>query len=226
MTIEQRAEGRGAERRGGNGIGHIAYWLCGEIGWMGGLNAAWILGTLLGGVVLGVGPATAAAFALARRHQRGDGIRLIRDFWRAYRSQWRHANAVFGPVAAVGASLAFTWSWVLQIGAPIAGIVVLVPISALFVAVASVVGPMQSHYVLPWFRYVPVAVRFVLSMPWAIGLLGALVVVVALASIAVPALPVFLTIGAWIQLDAVLCMAMFTANDSRQTTVPEPPSGS
>ena len=41
-----------------------------EVFWSAKLTLLWTIFTLVGGVVLGVGPATVAAYTLARRHAR------------------------------------------------------------------------------------------------------------------------------------------------------------
>lgn len=215
MTIGRVNEGGGTGHREASGLAQLAYAACGAATWMAALNLAWFAGTLLGGVVLGAGPATAAAHTLARRRMRGDGIRFVRDFWAEYRGQWRTANLVFAPVVVVVASLLFSWAYALDSHAPWPFVVVLVVATVLVVGAGGVLGPMYAHYDLPWRRYVPTALRFAVAMPWTLVLLAALAGVIVLATAIVPALFWFVSIGAWIYLDTALCLALFAANDAR-----------
>ena len=68
------------------------------------LNLLWLAGTAVGLVVLGAGPATAAASPLADAALRGQpSEHLVGDFVRTYRSRWARANALVAPFWAVAA---------------------------------------------------------------------------------------------------------------------------
>ena len=215
MTIGRVNEGGGTGHREASGLAQLAYAACGAVTWMAALNLAWFVGTLLGGVVLGAGPATAAAHTLARRRMRGDGIRFVHDFWREYRTQWGTANLVFAPVVVVVGSLVFSWAYAIDSHAPWPFIAVLVAVSVLVIGAGGVLGPMYAHYDLPRRRYLTTALRFALAMPWAIVLLVALAAAVVLVTAIVPALFWFVSVGAWIYLDTALCLTLFAANDAR-----------
>ncbi|GHH68725.1 YesL family protein [Promicromonospora soli] len=89
-----------------------------EIGWSGGImrvlrhvtrlvevNILFLLGTLAGGVMLGVWPAFRAASAVLLD---GDPAESPwRPFWRAWRDGWRRANLLGIPLWVVGAALLF-----------------------------------------------------------------------------------------------------------------------
>jgi uncharacterized membrane protein YesL len=215
MTIDRANERASASGREAAGLAQLAYAACSTVTWMAGLNLAWFAGTVLGGVVLGAGPSTAAAYTLARRRMRGEGIRFVRDFCAEYRGQWRTANLVFAPVLLVVASLAFSWSYAVESHAAWPFIALLVVATAVVVGAVGVLAPMYAHYDLPRRRYVVTALRFSLAMPWATVLLVALAAAVALVTAIVPALFWFVSVGAWIHLDTALCLALFAANDSR-----------
>ena len=215
MTIGRVNESGGTGHREASGLAQVAYAACGAVTWMAALNLAWFVGALLGGVVLGAGPATAAAHTLARGRMRGDGIRFVRDFWQEYRTQWASANLVFAPVVIVVGSLAFSWTYALDSHAPWPFIAVLVAVSVLVIGAGGVLGPMYVHYDLPRRRYLTTALRFALAMPWTIVLLVALAAAVVFVTAIVPALFWFVSVGAWIYLDTALCLTLFAANDAR-----------
>jgi len=71
------------------------------------VNLLAVLGVLLGGVVLGVLPALAAAATVLGAVAAGEGPESVRRaFWSAYRSGFRRANRLGWPLLAVGALLA------------------------------------------------------------------------------------------------------------------------
>lgn len=215
MTVDRADRTRSGNGEVGVGIAQLAYSLCGAVTWMALLNVAWLLTTVLGGVVLGAGPATAAAYTLSRRRLRGDGIRFFHDFWEAYRLQWRTANLVFVPVVVVGISLVFTCTYVTDAHAPWPVQVIVAVATAIVVGVCGILGPMYAHYELPWHRTIVTASRFALVTPWAVIVVVALAAALAAATLIVPALFWFLTIGAWIHLDMALGLALFAVNDRR-----------
>lgn len=67
------------------------------------LHLLWVVGTLAGGVVLGVFPATAAAYAVLRRDVLGDDGReaLVREFRTAWLREFRTANVLGYALAAL-----------------------------------------------------------------------------------------------------------------------------
>ncbi|GAB3794375.1 hypothetical protein GCM10028798_00870 [Humibacter antri] len=215
MTIGRADEAGASSNRGAPGLAQLAYAACGAVTWMAALNLAWFIGTMLGGVVLGAGPATAAAYTLTRRRMRGDGIRFVRDFWGVYRAQWRTANLVLAPVVVVVASLAFSWTYAVDSHAPWPFVAVLVAVTVPVITAGGVLGPMYAHYDLPRRRYLLTALRFAIAMPWAIVLFVGLAALVALVTAIVPALFWFVSVGAWIYFDTALCLTLFVANDAR-----------
>lgn len=67
------------------------------------LNLLWIGGTLLGGVVLGIGPSTVAMYTVSRKAVMGvEEIPLVRTFWHAYRKEFIRANALFFSLVGFG----------------------------------------------------------------------------------------------------------------------------
>lgn len=84
-----------------------------------------------------------------------------------------------------------------------------VPLFALF----AVVLPLYVHYELPLRAYVLTASRWMLrNLAHALLLILAGVVVVT-ASMILPGIIPFLSLGAWLTIDTALCLAFFAAND-------------
>jgi len=87
------------------------------------LNLWWVGLTLLGGVVLGFGPATVAAHTVTTRWARGErNLAVGTTMWREWRRHWSRAAMVSVLATALTASLAATW-WFAGQQAPIPGAV-------------------------------------------------------------------------------------------------------
>lgn len=70
-----------------------------------GLHLLWLAGTLLGLVLVGVGPATAAVSPLLEGVLRGrPSEHLVRDFVATYRARWGRANLVLVPFWVIAAA--------------------------------------------------------------------------------------------------------------------------
>ncbi|MFD2351644.1 extracellular solute-binding protein [Nonomuraea ferruginea] len=123
---------------------------CSEVVWAARLNVLWIVFTLLGGVVLGLGPATVAAYTLARRHARGESIHALPEFWRVYRREFVRASLLVLPLAVVATVLVGNLLYFAALGPgarawQVATLVALVALAC----VGSYLGPLYAHYDLP-----------------------------------------------------------------------------
>lgn len=219
-VVHGRAEGarRGAvaaSTGAGEGRAMAAYHACDLVRWLAVLNLLWIGFTLLGGVVLGAGPATVAAHALARRRLRGESFGAVRAFWGVWRAEFARANVLLLPVAVLAVLL---WMDVVALGATPAAAVLegLVVVAAgLLAAVYAVLVPLYVHYELPLRSYPVVAARFVLAHPAAALLLLGTAAGIVLVTTTFPGLLPFLSVGTWIHLDTALCLSFFARNDER-----------
>lgn len=191
-----------------------AHAACDWLFWVMTVNALWYLFTLAGAVVLGAAPASVAASELTRRRLRGEVFPAVRTFAAAWRREFWRANAVLAPVLMIGAILAVN-----AIGLAGAGALAQAPgiltLAALVLAFAlfAVVLPLYVHYELPLRAYVLTASRWMLrNLAHALLLILAGVVVVT-ASMILPGIIPFLSLGAWLTIDTALCLAFFAAND-------------
>lgn len=199
-----------------------AYAACSTVAWCCGLNALWIVFTLAGGVVLGIGPATVAACVLSRRRMRGESVHL-RDFAATWRREMFRGGLVVLPVPVAIALLATNYAYFSALG-PGATVPRLATLGALLLAVGagSYVGPMYAHYDLPRRRYLVKAMRFALARPASTLLLLFVGAAVGSASAAVPVLLLTVSIGAWLQTSTWLCVRFFTENEDRLADAARP----
>lgn len=201
---------------------------CSVVAWWAALNALWIVFTLLGGVVLGIGPATAAACVVSRARIRGERAGA-REFAAAWRREWLGGNAVVGPVIGVVAVLWLNLMYFTALGprgdsARVATLVALV----VAVAAGAYVAPLYAHHDLPWRLYAPRALRFALARPAQTVILLLVAAAVAAVTAAFPILLVTVAAGAWLHTSTWLCLKFFDENAARleAPTRPQAPTRS
>ncbi|MFI7611930.1 YesL family protein [Nonomuraea terrae] len=184
--------------------------VCSEVFWAARLNLMWIVFTLLGGVVLGFGPATVAAYVLARRHARGESIHWG-DYWTVYRREFVRASLLVLPVALPAVVLAGNLS------AVDAGPLRAATYAALTVLAAAGVylGPLYAHYELPLWSYFAKASLVALTRPASTALLLFVLSAMAFVTATVPVLAPIVSVGAWICLNTWLCLRFFEENEAR-----------
>lgn len=187
---------------------------CDWLFWVMTVNALWYLFTLAGGIVLGAAPATVAAAELTRRRLRGEAFPAVRTFAAAWKREFLRANAVLAPVLVIITiltinAIGFTGAGTLGQAPGIATLIALV----LAVALLAVVVPLYVHYDLPLHAYLLTASRWMLRNLAPVLLLVLAVVVVVTASLILPGIIPFLSLGAWLTIDTALCLGFFAAND-------------
>jgi uncharacterized membrane protein YesL len=192
------------------------YTACSEVVWAVRLNVLWIAFTLLGGVVLGVGPATVAAYTLARRHSRGETFQALPAFWEVYRREFVRASLLVLPLAVVAVVLAGNYLYFTALGPAMAGwrVATLVALVAL-ASVGSYLGPLYVHYELPLPAYLPKASLLAITRPASSVLLLFVLAAIVFATVAAPILALLLSVGAWICLNTWLCLRFFEENEAR-----------
>jgi uncharacterized membrane protein YesL len=203
---------------------------CSVVAWWGALNALWIVFTLLGGIVLGIGPATVAACVVCRARARGDaaGVRAFAAVWRR---EFRGGNAVVGPVVAVVVLLWLDYAYFAQSDSaglgPRGDLARVATLVALVVAVGAgaYVGPMYAHHEMPWRLYAVRSLRFALARPASTVLLLFVAAAVAAATAALPVLLVTVSIGAWLHSSTWLCLRFFGENEARLNSPTTRPDG-
>lgn len=189
---------------------------CSELIWAARLNLLWILFTLAGGVILGLGPATVAAYTLARRHAQGESIQAWTEFWTVYRREFVRASLLILPVAVLATVLVGNYLYFSALG-PGSGALRIATFLALVVlaGVGSYLGPLYAHYDLPLWAYVPKASLLALTRPASSVLLLFALSAIAFVTSAAPVLAALISIGAWIYLNTWLCLRFFEENEAR-----------
>ncbi|WP_336208906.1 YesL family protein [Nonomuraea sp. LPB2021202275-12-8] len=180
------------------------------------LNLLWIVFTLAGGVLFGLGPATVAAYTLARRHARGESIHAWTEFWHVYRREFVRGSLLILPVAALATVLFGNYLYLSALG-PGSGALRMATFVALLAlaGVGTYLGPLYAHYDLPLRAYLPKASLLALTRPAASVLMLFVLSAIAFATAAAPFLAPVISVGAWISLNTWLCQRFFQENEAR-----------
>ena len=186
-----------------------------EVVWAAKLNLLWTMFTLAGGVILGIGPATVAAYTLARRRASGEAFGAWSAFATTWRREFGRGSALVLPLAAAAVLLITNYFYFAALG-PAATALRLITLVALVVLtmIAAYLLPMSVHYDLPTRAYIPKALLFAITRPAASVLLLFVLTAVAYATTTYPFVLVA-AVGGWIQLSTWLCLRLFAENEAR-----------
>jgi uncharacterized membrane protein YesL len=185
-----------------------------EIFWSAKLTLLWTAGTLAGGVLLGIGPATVAAYTVARRHALGESFPLWPAFAAACRRELARGSLLLLPLAVAFVLLITNYFYFTSRG-PAATLPRLITLAAL-AAVAMIAAhllPMAVHYDLRTHSYLRKASLFALTRPPASILLLFVGTAIGYAVTTYPFL-VVVAVGGWIQLNTWLCLRLFAENEA------------
>jgi len=187
-----------------------------EVFWTVKLQLLWMLFTVAGGVVLGLGPATVAAYSLARRHARGDSFSAWPAFATAYRRELGRGSILVLPLLGAAVLLVTNYVSFAAMGSAATGarLATLVALAVLVVLVAHLL-PMAVHYDLRPHMYLAKASLFALRRPATSVLLLLVFTAIVYAVASYPFLGLIIAVGGWIQLDTWLCLRFFAENEAR-----------
>ncbi|MEU4605946.1 DUF624 domain-containing protein [Kribbella sp. NPDC023972] len=187
-----------------------------EVVWAIKLNALWIGFTILGGVALGVGPATLTAYSLARRRSSGESFHALPAFLATFRREFRRGSLVVLPLVAAAVVLIGNYLFFATFGASasVARLASLVALVALGV-ISAYLLPMAVHYDLRVRELLPKASLVALARPASSLVLLFVAVSIAYVSSKFPLLGIVLAGGGWIQLNTWLCLRFFAENEAR-----------
>jgi uncharacterized membrane protein YesL len=188
-----------------------------EVVWAAKLNLLWLLFTLAGGVILGLGPATVAAYTLARRRALGESFQSWSAFVTAYRREFGRGSLLVLPLALMTMLLVVNYFYFASLGSAAGAAFRLVTFAAIVVVVviAAYLLPMSVHYDLRTLSHFPKASLFAFTRPAASVLLLFVFTAIVYASATFPFLWLVITVGGWIQLDTWLCLRLFAENEAR-----------
>ncbi|MFG1912265.1 YesL family protein [Kribbella sp. NPDC048928] len=190
------------------------YGVADEVLWTIKLNALWILFTLAGGIALGIGPATLAAYSLTRRRSSGESFHALPAFRTAFRQEFRRGTLLVLPLAVAAVLLVGNYLYFAALGAALPRLASLVALVALGL-IAGYALPMAVHYDLGVRLLLPKASLLALARPASSLVLLFVAVSIAYLSVRFAVFGVLLAGGAWIRLDTWLCLRFFAENDAR-----------
>ena len=185
--------------------------------WIATLNFAWIIFTLLGGVVFGFAPSTVTAVILVRRRVRGDIVHPFREYLTLYCGEFRRANLLLLPGGLFIIALFYSWQYFSRGTDLLSGILagLAVVLLGLCAALIAVLVPLYCSYQLPLGRYPATTVIFTLANPLLLVLtLGTIAGVLALSWF-LPGIVPFFTVGLLIYLTARLSLDFIGRNENR-----------
>jgi uncharacterized membrane protein YesL len=187
-----------------------------EVVWAAKLNLLWGLFTLAGGVILGIGPATVAAYTLARRRALGESFHSWPAFTAVYRREFGRGTVLVLPLVGVTVLLVTNYFYFASLGSAgtVFRLATVVALAAL-VVIAAYALPMSVHYDLRTPHLFPKASLFALTRPAPSVLLLFVFTAVVFVATTYPFLVLVLAVGGWIQLDTWLCLRFFAENEAR-----------
>lgn len=190
------------------------YGVADEVLWTIKLNALWILFTLAGGIALGIGPATLAAYSLARRRSSGESFHAFPAFRTAFRQEFRRGTLLVLPLVVAAVLLVGNYLYFAALGAALPRLASLIALVVLGL-IAGYALPMAVHYDLGVRLLLPKASLLALARPASSLVLLFVAVSIAYLSVRFAVFGVLLAGGAWIRLDTWLCLRFFAENDAR-----------
>lgn len=190
------------------------YGVADEVLWTIKLNALWILFTLAGGIALGIGPATLAAYSLTRRRSSGESFHAFAAFRTAFGQEFRRGTLLVLPLVAAAVLLVGNYLYFAALGAALPRLASLIALVVLGL-IAGYALPMAVHYDLGVRLLLPKASLLALARPASSLVLLFVAVSIAYLSVRFAVFGVLLAGGAWIRLDTWLCLRFFAENDAR-----------
>ena len=194
-----------------------AYNLFDELVWIAALNGLILLHSVLGGLLLGVGPSLVAASTLVRKRQSGEQVRMFRDFWNEYRSEFTRVNAIALPTTLALGALALSWNYFATGNDLVSNVLSVIAAVVLVVAIGitSIAVPLSSHYDIPARRVIPAALAIALSSPLLLILSLAIIAAAVTLTYTLPGLLPFFTFGAVSYVTTRLALDFFNRNEKR-----------
>lgn len=150
------------EQRGWHGhLNKVFYWFAS----LAYLNILWIVFTLIGLIIFGMGPATSALFSVIRKMLREDDeVPITKTFFHYYRKDFLSANGLFFILLITGFVLASDIYFLKITNAGFAKILIflLLVLSVIYIIISILIFPVYAHYDLKFlenFKY-----AFILAM--------------------------------------------------------------
>lgn len=144
------------------------YRLCEFIMRLAYVNLLWILFTLLGLVVLGVFPATAALYAVTRKWElKGTDIPIWKTYWETYKREFIKANVAGYIFLAIGIILFVDLKFFQSRGGSAFVLIsyVFLVLFIIYLIMCLFLFPVFAHFDLKSFHYIKQTFLFILSRP-------------------------------------------------------------
>ncbi|MGJ9384670.1 YesL family protein [Salipaludibacillus sp. CF4.18] len=162
------------------------------------LNILWVVFTLVGLVVLGLGPATAATFAVTRKWITEDvEIAIFPTFWRSYRTEFLRANFFTLGMAFVGWILYIDYSFIITFeGTTFYFLMGVFYIAVcIFILMSFFLFPVLVHFDLKTFTYLKYMMLISISFPHMVFAMLAGTIIIFYLTLKFPALLFFFAIS-------------------------------
>ncbi|MDX8045308.1 YesL family protein [Gracilibacillus sp. S3-1-1] len=158
------------------------------------LNILWLFFTLIGLVVLGLGPATIAMFSVTRKWVQGeDDISVSSVFWENYKNNFWKSNMLFYIYFLIIYLLSVYYLLVREldgiVGSLFIALVLIVTGLILFTILVSL--PLFSHAKLSVYRYVKYSAMIVISNPFHMLALALAIFLIGVVFLLLPGLVPF-----------------------------------
>lgn len=137
------------------------------------VQVLWIIGVMLGGVILGIFPATYAMFAVVRKRIQDGDVSVNREFWKIYKSSFLKVQiqswiwVLIGVFIYYDVRLLFSYQQVLTT----IFAVIFVSVLIVYLLVSMLLIPIYNHYELTAFNRIRLASMIAIMLPYiSIGL--------------------------------------------------------
>lgn len=152
-----------------NGWKGKLYWAAEFITMLAVLQLMWIGLTLLGGIVLGIAPATVGLFSVMRKRLQGeDGLKtLTKMYWQTYKKEWIQANKIGVTLIIIGYFLVLNLRILLAMpaGSNFIMLSIMTLVAILYGVLCINIFQVFTHYELPFLRYFSTAILLSVSFP-------------------------------------------------------------
>ncbi|MFA9560071.1 YesL family protein [Evansella sp. AB-rgal1] len=132
------------------------------------VNILWILFTIVGLIIFGIFPATAAMFAVTRKWVRGQSeVPVFTTFWESYRKEFFKVNLLGLFIIIIGTVIYVDFLFLATVDGWIATFLttMLIFASILFVIILFNIFPLFVHYQLSIFKYLKFSIILGVSKP-------------------------------------------------------------
>lgn len=179
------------------------------------INLCVLLGILMGGVLLGIGPGIQAGFHLAKLDIRKQGVPVLRTYLSYYKANFWRSNRIFGPILLIFGLPTIMVQLFVVTDLTIKGLVLYIISQCILITVVMTMFAMYEFYEIPAKRYFGFSLKFLTYQPVG-SLLGLLWFgICSTVTLLLPGLLPFVSIGIWIYGTMGLYLKFFEENEQK-----------